>query len=393
MARFSWLKPPMVAAVLFAGLSVGVAQTPTGGQTGTRQAVQATPQQSGPAAASETTITGAEIESLPASGRRWEEFVLDAPADAARSNGASSSAEFAEPLASDVSVDGVSVRRAFGSTSASPSGSPSQSPTGQGVMEPTGMGQAWTGGSGFAVSEAAVNQVQTLAGDTGATGARASKRTNIETRSGGDALHGQAFIFDRQNIWGAQNPSSSWVRETASATYSTVPTFTAVPYTPPDHEIRWGFGVGSRFLRKSVYWFAALDGYDRNDSGVSTVKWPENFFAQPSNDQVQVLGAQLGTNNTVAPAKYSQMLETLNGLMGPVARTARQFQGFGRLDLHIAERHHFTVEGNGADWNAPGSGFTRVSENMEITVLGQAMQANNGCSLAGRHLSRRTCWP
>jgi hypothetical protein len=363
MARFSWLKPLTVAAVLFARLSVGVAQTPTDGQTGARQAVQGTSQQSGPAAASETTITGAEIESLPASGRRWEEFVLDSPADAARSNGASSSAEFAEPLASDVSVDGVSLRLAFGRTSTTSSGSPSQSLAGQGVMEPTGMGQAWSGGNGFAVSEAAVNQVKTLAGDAGAAADRASKHTNVETRSGGDALHGQAFVFDRQNIWGAQNPSSNWVRETAPATYSTVPTFTAVPYTPPDHEIRWGFGVGSRFPRRSVFWFAALDAYERNDSGVSTAKWPENFFAQPSNDQVQVLGAQLGTNNTVALAKYSQMLETLDGLMGPVARTAGQFQGFGRLDLHIAERHHFTVEGNGADWNAPGSGFTRVSEN------------------------------
>jgi hypothetical protein len=365
MVRFSWLKPLKVAAVLIAGLSAqdhGAAQAPAGGQTGAQHAVQATSQQSASAAASAATTTGTEIESLPASGRRWEEFVMDAPADAAQSNGASS-LNIAEPLASDVSVDGVSLRLAFGSTSASSSGSPAQSSSGQGAVEPTGMGQAWSGGSGFAVSEAAVDQVQSMAGDADAGGGRASRRTNVVTRSGGDTLHGQAFVFDRQNIWGAQNPSANWVQETAPATYSTVPTFTAAPYTPPDHEIRWGVGLGSKIPHRRTFWFAALDGYDRSYSGVSTVKWPDKFFAQPSNDQVQVLGAQLGTNNTVALAKYSQMLETLDGLLGPVARTARQLSGFGRVDWRTAERHHFTIEGTGADWNAPGSGFTRVSEN------------------------------
>ena len=92
------------------------------------------------------------------------------------------------------------------------------------------------------------------------------------------------------------------------------------------------------------------------------MKRPDNFFAQPSNDQVQLLDAQLGTNNNDALAKYSQMLQTLNDLMGPAARRARQFTGFARVDWHSAERHHFTVEGTGADWDAPGSGFTRVSE-------------------------------
>jgi hypothetical protein len=355
MAGSSWLKPLTVAAVLIAGLSAqdhSLAQTPFDGQTGTRQAdkaagdvagqssVQTVSQQNAQTAeATATTVTGTELESLPANGRRWEEFIMDAPADEAQTNGASSPLDSAGLVSSDVTVDGVNLRLAFGNTSASPSGPRAQSAAGHGM-----------------VGESAVNEVRTAGGDG------ASSRTNVETRSGGDALHGQAFVFDRQNIWGARNPSAIWIKETAPATYSTVPTFAAAPYTPPGHEFRWGIGLGSRIRHKRIFWFAALDGYDRNDSGVSRVKWPENFFAQPSNDQVQVLGAQLGTNNTAALAKYSQMLEALDSLLGPVARSARQLQGFGRVDFRIAERHHFTVEGNGADWNAPGSGFTRVSE-------------------------------
>ena len=60
---------------------------------------------------------------------------------------------------------------------------------------------------------------------------------------------------------------------------------------------------------------------------------------------------------------YSQMLETLAGLLGPAPRTAAQWIGFARIDWQAAERHRFTLEGIGADWNAPGGGLTQVSEN------------------------------
>jgi hypothetical protein len=74
-------------------------------------------------------------------------------------------------------------------------------------------------------------------------------------------LHGQGFVFDRQNTWGAQNPFTQWVKETAAATDTTTPTFTPESYTPPDHEMTWGMGAGGRLRKDKVFWFAALDGY------------------------------------------------------------------------------------------------------------------------------------
>jgi hypothetical protein len=50
--------------------------------------------------------------------------------------------------------------------------------------------------------------------------------------------------------------------------------FTPEPYTPPDHETTWGIGVGSRIRRDKLFWFAALDGYNRNDPGLAMVKHP-----------------------------------------------------------------------------------------------------------------------
>ena len=164
-----------------------------------------------------------------------------------------------------------------------------------------------------------------------------------------------------------------------------VPVFTPEPYTPPDHETSWGIGVGGRLRRNKLFWFAALDGYNRKDPGLSTVKHPyicasynasgqcvpTGFFATPSYCELNVLSARLGLaalgSNCVSGlvqglTAYSGMLEKLAGLLGPAPRTAQQWTGFSRLDWQATERHRFTLEGIGADWNSPGGGLTRVSE-------------------------------
>jgi hypothetical protein len=253
------------------------------------------------------------------------------------------------------------------------------------------------GGHGFAVSEAAIRAIETATGNMEASAARAAGgRMNLETQRGGDRLHGQGFIFERQNTWGAKNPSAQWVKEIApaSAALNSIPLFASQPYTPAEHESVWGIGAGSRIRRDKLFWFAALDGDNRNNPGIATAKHPcleydsngvctSGFFANPTGDQMQVLAARLGlpsaNSEAAGRAKYSCMLETLAGavggsastcllgtplapLLGPSPRNSVQWTGFGRLDWHAAERHRFTLEGTGAKWSAPGGGLTRVSE-------------------------------
>jgi hypothetical protein len=332
--------------------------------------------------ASGTTMTAAELQALPVSGRRWQDFVLDnAPSSVTPAGGEAETALRGASEPTEIAVDGVNRGLAFGSTTGPEQASAGQGALGQGG-DPAGMAQIGSGGHGIAVAEAAIRAVETAAGNVEAEAARsAGGRVNELTESGGNELHGQGFTLDRGNLWGAQNPFTQWVKESAPATGSAIPVFTPVAYTPPDRETVWGIGVGSRIRRDKLFWFAALDSYSRNDPGLATVKHPSlcasynaggqctgetGFFAQPSNDQMQVLSARLGlsSNNPVAEgvAAYSSMLETLAGLLGPAQRTARQWTGFGRLDWQAAERHRFTLEGVGADWNAPGGGLTRVSE-------------------------------
>jgi hypothetical protein len=308
------------------------------------------------------TLTADELQMLPVGGRRWQNFVLDTQSSTAGSQ--------VEQHSTVLAVDGVRQGLAFGGRNEAVQGSDLQGRTiedGSDGRERSAIGKSWTGGHGFAMSEAAILEVQTATGyDESAAIRSGGGQMNVATKQGSNGLHGQGFLFDRQNDWGAKNPFTQWVQETAKATLTTVPAFTSQAYSPSDHEMTLGFGLGSQILRDKLFWFAALDSFHRNDPGVAMVKHPELFFAQPTNDQMQVLSARLGLSsvNPVAEglAAYSSILETLDGLLGPAPRTSSQWAGFARLDWQATERQRFTLEGTGAHADAPGGGLSRVSE-------------------------------
>ncbi len=304
-----------------------------------------------------STLKAAELQSLPAPGRRWQNFVLDTPpAPVANTNQGSVSNALPDQMS--LTIDGGNQRLAFGSDAPARSGNTDSS--GAGRSQPSAAGR------GLNIAEAAIRSVEAAAENVEASASAAGGRLNVQTEQGANGLHGQGFLSDKQNTWGAQNPFTQWVKQTQPASGSAVPVFTAFPYTPPDHELVWGFGVGRHLRRDKLFWFAALDSYHRNDPAISTVKYPVQFFAQPTNDQMQVLSARLAlpAANPVAEgvAAYSKMLDTLAGLLGPAPRSGVQWVGFARLDGQLAERHRFTLEGIGANWNSPGGGLTRTSE-------------------------------
>lgn len=317
-------------------------------------------------AAEPTTLSGEQLQALPASGRRWQEFVLDRPvASSPPGDGDESASRSAVQEPGAVTVDGASRRLAFGDTG------------------------SWLRARGSSmsmpsVSEAAIREVTVTEGEAGAASSRAAGGLlNVETRSGGNRLHGQGFLFDRQNNWGARNPFTQWIQETQAGTSITTPVFTPEPFTPPDHERTWGTGLGGYILRNRLFWFGALDGFDRNDPGVAMVKHPylcanatcseqTGFFVQPTNDDLQVLGARVGLNGVNAIHAYSGMLETLAGLLGPAPRTGAQRTAFGRLDWQAGERHRFALEGTSGRWDSPGGGVSRVSETLGTHSFGSS---------------------
>lgn len=315
------------------------------------------------AAAVTTAMGGEQLQSLPTAGRRWQELFLGTPTASAGTGSGQLVLRGAGQDPAEMTVDGASRGLAFGTGATSETSLSGQEPLSPDRSAQSGS-RGWAGGHGFAMSSAAIREVRVVAGNVEAEGGHAAGGSaEVETESGSNRLHGQGFVFDRQNTWGAKNPFTEWLQNTGTAT---APNFTAVPFTPPDREIAWGLGAGSRIRRDRLFWFAALDGTGRNDPGVASVRNAAEFFAQPSNAQMQLLSAQLDlpSTNPVGEglAAYWPMMENLAGLLGPAQRTSSQWVGFARLDWQAAERHRFTVEGTGADWNSPGGGLTRVSE-------------------------------
>lgn len=214
-------------------------------------------------AAQPVSLTAEQLPALPLAGRNWQNFVLDSPPAASGAGGTVQSSPRGGEEPATNTVDGASIRLAFG---------------GSGVGRMHGRSAALIGPG---ANEAAIREVQSVAAATGVDASRAASRgADEQTTSGSNRLHGQAFLLDRDNLWGAQNPYTLWVKPTAPGTGAAIPTFTPEPYTPGDRAVTWGLGAGGRFRRSRLFWFAALDSYHRNDAGVSMVRASEMYGSQ-----------------------------------------------------------------------------------------------------------------
>jgi hypothetical protein len=297
-------------------------------------------------AAISITLTAEEIQALPLIGSGFEADSLGSPPETNPADEEQGSHRAVRPQAAGPS-ERAATRMAFSSQS-------TMRREDSAVLVPS-------------VSEATVRSIRIVEG----TGDTLPGIGAAETRSGSDLasgrLHGHAFFFGRQGLLDAQNPFTQWVKETAPATATTVPVFTPFAFSPDDHRTRWGVGAGGPLRRNKLFWFVEFDRDQRDHPAVATVKHPENFFAQPSNDELQVLSARLGLSSAdpigAGLTAYSSMLETLAGLLGPAPRTSTENAAFARIDWNAAVRHRFAVEATGSQWDSAGGGFSRLSEN------------------------------
>ncbi len=301
------------------------------------------------------TLTAAELDALPLGGRSWESTALDIPV--ATPDDTDETRTAAREFPASITVDGMDTRLAYGMRTSGHAAGRNASLIGPGS------------------SEAAIREVQVATGATG-VGRGTGSHARVETARGGDRLHGTAALFAREGLWGAQNPFSEWTRESVAATATSVPQFAGQPLTPDERDINWDVAAGGRIVRSRFRWYTSLSSRQHDNPGVAAVRHPDNFFAQPSNDQMQVLAARLGFSSAdpvgEGIAAYSKMLETLVGLLGPAPRTDSRWNGFGRVDGSLGQRSRITVEGTAALRDAPGGGLSRLEESYGTNSFGSS---------------------
>jgi Carboxypeptidase regulatory-like domain len=312
-----------------------------------------------------STIASEEMGAIPLAARNWQAFAAITPAGNpipqrgangigdAESDAVGDSFSFAPgALLNSTSVDGIPTAPAFRNQRLG--------------SEPQSLG------------ESAIQTVSARTGDAPAQQTAAS--VDLTTAHGQNGFHGQAFYYNRQNLFNAKNPFTQILVETSKASGIETATFATQPYSPPNSRQAFGFGIGSQIKRDKLFWFAALDGLLSNDPAVASVRHPDGFFAQPTIDDLQMLAVRIGPAylqsgpacpagslpsaalEEQAAACYSGMLEQMTGLLGPVPRTSAEGQLFVRLDWQAAERHHLSMEANFADQNSPSGALTRTSE-------------------------------
>ncbi len=314
-----------------------------------------------------TMISSEELSEVPVRTRDWQEFAEAVPAvhpqPGLEGRGGGLEGNPGGPDDNAGALEALISGGGFAAASAVDGMQPSPSSAGVG-------GRAGSGRSSRATESLGASAVLTMEARTGngsaETGGGLGGTVALESNRGRTGLHGQLSYLNRQSLWGARNPFTQWVKETAPVSGVHTAQFTPEPYSPANSRQTFGLGIGSQLWRDKLFWFAAIDGLLTSDPAVATVRHPENFFAQPTLTELTELAARLGLPATdpadEGAAAYSQGLEQLAGLLGPVPRRSAEFQGFGRVDWQATERQHVSVEGQAARENAPGGAIGRSSE-------------------------------
>ncbi|HYX70679.1 MAG TPA: carboxypeptidase regulatory-like domain-containing protein, partial [Terriglobales bacterium] len=271
------------------------------------------------------TLNQTAITNLPINGGRWSNFSLLTPSVV---NDATAfgllSFRGISPLLNNNTVDGADNNQAF-------------------FSEERGRIRI-----GYSTPKEAIQEFQVNTSNYSAEYGRAAGGVvNAVTKSGTNAIHGEAYFFDRDNVWGAANPLSQIELQTSPGV------FTPVNFKPTDWRKMAGFGVGGALIKDKLFWFVAFDWYRHNFPGVAVAANPNVFFAAPTAATLSTLAVRLGITPAQAATLYSNDLAGLSTLLGPVPRSGEQTIVYPKLDWAINARNHASFSFNRMRWSSP----------------------------------------
>src|SRR5579859_1968455 len=175
-------------------------------------------------------VDAIQVQNLPINGGRWSEFALLTPTVLNNGSGFGLiSVRGISVLLNNNTVDGADNNEAF-------------------FSEERGRTRA-----GYSTPKTAVQEFQVNTSNYSSEYGRAAGAViNTVTKSGTNAIHGEAYFYDRDNVWGAINPFTKLAVSTPSG-------FQQVPYKPTDWRKISGFGVGGPAIKDKLFWNLTFD--------------------------------------------------------------------------------------------------------------------------------------
>lgn len=328
------------------------------------------------------TLDQTAISNLPINNGRWSSFALLTPGAVNDSSGFGLiSFRGMSTLLNNSTVDGGDNNQAF-------------------FSEERGRTRI-----GYTIPKAAVQEFQVNTSNYSSEYGRAAGAViNTVTKTGSNQFHGEAYFYDRDNEWGATNPFTRLTTQTSPGV------FTSAPYKPKDVRKIWGGGIGGPILKDRLFFFFAVDRYDRDFPGTAVPGSPSAFFAAPvpdltpyggscqalttpatnnpnqtsiknsSSNGANVLTATLGActlMSRLGKPDYGSAAQTyndgLNGLLaelGPVPRKGQATIFLPKVDWTINSKNHASFEVNRMRWGSPAGIQTQASNTFGIASFG-----------------------
>ncbi len=290
------------------------------------------------------TLNQVAISNLPINGGRWSSFAVLTPGVVANSSGFGLlSFRGISTLLNNNTVDGADNNQAF-------------------FSEERGRTRA-----GYSTPKAAIEEFQVNTSNYSAEyGRSAGGVVNTVTKSGTNTIHGEAFFYDRDNVWGATNPFTKLNVPAGGGV------FNPVPFKPTDWRKMAGFGVGGPAIKDKLFWNVTYDWYKRNFPGTAIPSGPTAFFAQStaSAATANIIASKLGVSTTQAQALYANEFNGLVSMLGPTPREGEQFIIFPKVDWNISQKNHASFTFNRMRWASPAGIQTQATNTFGTNSFG-----------------------
>jgi outer membrane receptor protein involved in Fe transport len=270
-----------------------------------------------------TNVNQVSLDNLPSNGRRWSNLAILTPGTVPDGSFGLISFRGISGLLNNSTIDGGDNNQAF-------------------FSEERGRTRI-----GYVISQAAIREYQVNTSNYSAEyGRSAGGVINAITKSGTNEFHGSAFLFDRNNKWGARNPLSF---------------VNGVAYKAPDVRYQFGGAVGGPIVKDKAFFFFSYDQQRRNFPGVarfSTQNYLTSANLCPSAAAVGCTTALFNAslknpNRVLTDDQVNSTLSFLNTLAGPTPRRGNQTLFLPKFDWHVTQNNTVTVAYNRLRWASP----------------------------------------
>jgi hypothetical protein len=261
-----------------------------------------------------TNINQTSINELPVNGRRWSNFAILTPGAVPDGNFGLISFRGISGLLNNSTVDGGDNNQAF-------------------FSEERGRTR-----SAYSISQGAIREFQVNTSNFSAEyGRSAGGVINAVTKSGTNEFHGSAFLYDRNNKWGARNPNT-FITQLVNGV------FQRVALKPEDVRYQFGGTIGGPIVKDKAFFFFSYDEQKRNFPGVAVFS-TANYLATVNRTTLLARG--------LTTAQIDSSLNFLNSLTGETPRRGDQRLFLPKLDWNITQNNQFTATYNRLRWKSP----------------------------------------